>query len=555
MGYIDNKGNTIIPSGKYTFLNPIDEEGMIFAQRGNKYGYIDINQKIIVPFEYDELTVFSNELACAKKNGKFGFINRKGVVVIPFQFEEESYFQDSGFALVQKNNKFGFIDKSGNEIVPIIYQNAQETTLDSLVILSKNGKWAFFSNQGHPMTDFVYDEIAITKRVVNNHDESTLSKNGLILVRKNGQIGYLDKNLKTVISFGKYSFGERFNQNRLAIVSKNKRFGIINEFDKEIVKTEYDTVEHPERDYHESNTFVARKKNYFVLFNENGKKVADKVKEYFFDRYTVQNKNMSIYQIQNLNGLVGVIDDNGKVVIPTIYEEIGSFRGESKTVVKRNGKYGLIDSENKIVYPIDNEGIETWKDIDYYIIKKGDKTWIIDKNLKKLLNFEYQDLSPCSYEPKNRFIAKKNNTYGVIDRMGKIIIPFEYSEMSNWVEYGPGSDYHFVTKNNKKGLITKEGKIIIPPIYDSLFYNNDETIILSKIDKYGVVTIRNKSVIPFIYDMIYVENSYSKKKADEFYVRKEGKYFVVNNKNKVVRANVSDKEINDKFHFEINGYK
>jgi len=55
-GYIDDKGKIIIPLKKYSFLNPIDEEGMIYAQKGNKYGYIDINQKVIIPFEYDELT-------------------------------------------------------------------------------------------------------------------------------------------------------------------------------------------------------------------------------------------------------------------------------------------------------------------------------------------------------------------------------------------------------------------------------------------------------------------------------------------------------------------
>jgi len=540
---------------KYDFLNPVDEEGMIFAQKGNKYGYIDINHNVIISLDYDKLTVFSEGFACAKKNGKFGFINRKGAVVIPFQFEGESYFRDSGLALVQKNKKNGFIDKSGKEIIPIIYQKAEETTLDSLVILSKNDKWAFFSNSGKQVTDFVYDEIAITKRVVKNQDESTLFKNGLILVRKNGQFGYLDKNLKIAIPFGRYNFAERFNQNKLAIVSKNNRFGIINEFGKEIVNTEYDTVEHPVRDYNESNTFVARKNNYFVLFDEHGKKVADKIKEYFFDRYTVQNKNKSIYQIQKLNGLAGVIDDNGNEIIPSIYEEITSFRGDDKTVVKHKGKYGLINSENKIVYPIDNDQIKTWRDIDYYIIQRGDKTGIIDKNLKIVLNFDYQDLAPCFYESKNRFIAKQNNKYGVIDRLGRIIIPFEYSEMSNWVEYDPGSDYHFVTKNNKKGLITKEGKVIIPTIYDYLYYENDKTIILSKNDKYGIVTITNKSVIPFIYDAIYVEHSYSEKKEDEFYVLKEGKYLVVNNKNKVIRVNISKKEINDKFSFEINGNK
>ena len=48
LGYIDNFGDTIIPLGKYKFLNPIDKEGMIFAQLNNKYGFIDINQNVLI---------------------------------------------------------------------------------------------------------------------------------------------------------------------------------------------------------------------------------------------------------------------------------------------------------------------------------------------------------------------------------------------------------------------------------------------------------------------------------------------------------------------------
>ena len=43
--------------GKYEFLNPMDEEGMIYA-KNNKYGYIDINQNNCSLLIYDHLSVF-----------------------------------------------------------------------------------------------------------------------------------------------------------------------------------------------------------------------------------------------------------------------------------------------------------------------------------------------------------------------------------------------------------------------------------------------------------------------------------------------------------------
>lgn len=550
-GFDDEKGNSIIPLGKYKFLNPIDEKGMILAELGSKHGYIDINQKIIVPFEYDDLTVFSGELACGKKNGKFGFINRKGKIAIPIQFEDETYFYKTGLAKVKKNGLYGFIDKKGKQIIPIIYQDVNEGTVDSLVSLSKNGKWAFFDSFGKQKTEFIYDEIALTNIDVNGENESTFWKNGLILIKKNGQIAYLDKNLKDVIPFGKYDSGERFNQNRIAIVSKKQKYGIIDEFGKEIVKTLYDTIEHPEESYHESEIFVAKQNNYLILFNEQGKKIYDKIKDFSFDYCRVDNKIQKIYHIQDLNKKYGAINTKGELIIPVIYDEFQDFGSNFNAIVKYKGKFGLINSNNKVTYPIENEAIYGDKrELDYYIINKNNKFGIIDKNLKTIFNFNFQDLSPCFYDQKNRFIAKQNDKYGVIDRAGRIIIPFEYSEMSNWVEYGPGSNYHFVTKNNKKGLITKEGKIVVPIIYDSLFYHNEKTIILSKNKLYGVVTIENKTVIPFIYEKIYSDlGFFQKNKEPEFYVLRNGKYTIINNKNEIVKANISKADVEKKFSY------
>lgn len=545
-GYNDDKGNVIIALGKYKFLNPMDEKGMIYAQKGAKYGYIDIHENILVPFEYDGLTVFSEELACVKKNNKFGFINRKGKLVIPLQYDNETYFRKTGLARVNKNKLYGFIDKKGKEIIPITYHNAKYATLDSLLILNKHGKWAFFDSFGKQKTDFVYDEIATTD--LNSKD--TFWKNGLILVRKNNQIAYLDKHLKEIIPFGKYETGETFNQNRIAIVSKNHKYGIVNEFGKEIVKPEYDTIEHPEESYHESEIFVAKHNNYLVLLDENGKKIYNNIKDFSFDYCRLNNKIEKIYHIQDLNGKYGAIDTKGKLIIPTIYDEFQNFGSNYNSIVNYKGKFGLIDSNNKITYPIENVLIYgDRRELDYYIIKnKDNKFGIIDKNLKPIFNFDFQDLSPCFYDTKNRFIAKQNNKYGVIDRAGRIIIPFEYSEMSNWVEYGPGSNYHFVTKNNKKGLITKEGKTVIPVIYDTLFYHNEKMIILSKDGKYGVVTLENKGIIPFDYEKIYIEIPFfGKNKEAEFYVLKNGKYAIVNKKNEIIKSNISKAEIEDKF--------
>lgn len=548
-GFINGKGDTIIPLGKYRFLNPIDAEGMIYAQLGNKFGYIDINQNTLVPFEYSELSVFSQGLAPAKKNGKFGFINRKGAVVIPFQFENESHFYNSGLAIAKKNNKFGFIAKSGKEIIPIIYAEVDQTTLDSLVIVSKKGKWAFFSAKGRQLTNFEYDEIGATDKRLNNNEETTFSKNGLIWVRKNKQIAYLNVNLKEVIPFGIYNSGERFNEKRLAIVSKKNQFGIINESGKEIIIPQYDTIEHPARYSDESNAFAARKGNSYTLFDESGRKIAANITEYVWDLSRSGKSFKNFFLIKKSTNHIGTIDEYGKIIIPAIYEDILPFDGNDVTIAKINGKFGLLNCTNKIIYPFENNRIETGRFFKFFIVKKNKTVGIIDKQAKIILPFSFEDIYPCFYDQENRFIAKQKGNYGIIDIKGKSIVPFEYSEISNWVEYGP--EAHFVTKNHKKGLLSREGKILIPSVYDELHYYDDQIIILSRMGKFGVVNINNKVIIPLEYEIIYSDYSiFEKETNNQFYVRKNGKYFIIDNNNTIIK-NITELEIKNKFGYEF----
>ena len=134
-GYVDNRTKEIkIPLGKYKFMNPLDQENMILAKKDDKEGYIDINDNILIPFIYNDLSVFSdNGLAIAQIKDKFGAINRKGEVLIPFIYDRLNYFYKSGLSKIVKNGKYGFVDKTGKEIVSPIYNSVDQSMNDSIL--------------------------------------------------------------------------------------------------------------------------------------------------------------------------------------------------------------------------------------------------------------------------------------------------------------------------------------------------------------------------------------------------------------------------------------
>lgn len=117
-GIIDKDNNFIIPpiyeyigdlyDGAYEVYEKkdnrfvIDITGSIYLkpkEHDGLYGYVDYDENVVIPFQYEDAAEFSEGLAAVKKNGKWGYINKKGEVVIPFCWANADLFSE-GLAAV-----------------------------------------------------------------------------------------------------------------------------------------------------------------------------------------------------------------------------------------------------------------------------------------------------------------------------------------------------------------------------------------------------------------------------------------------------------------------
>ena len=105
-----------------------------------KYGAIK-GDSIIVDFDYDNATDFQDDIAAFSKDGKWGYIDSQGNVIIPFEYdgdftyeyeyntsapygtsqieEKTAYLPSEGFIALNKGNDAGYFDINGKEIIPI----------------------------------------------------------------------------------------------------------------------------------------------------------------------------------------------------------------------------------------------------------------------------------------------------------------------------------------------------------------------------------------------------------------------------------------------------
>lgn len=182
-GAIDCKTGKIVIPFTYLFLGDYSDN-LFFAKQNmkGKYGYIDINNNIVIPFKYEDASNFSEGYAVVavyKEKMKtvllgtvdkdaYGVINKQDEWVIKPQFGMpglSSYRPQFVNGLcpmgIYSNEKvgsssFGFIDKQGKWAILPIYDDVQNFK-NGVAEVSFNGKWGAINTKGDIIVDMIYD--------------------------------------------------------------------------------------------------------------------------------------------------------------------------------------------------------------------------------------------------------------------------------------------------------------------------------------------------------------------------------------------------------------
>lgn len=167
-GLIDLKGNIVIKPeyGQYFDCCSYGNNDIHFIMQDENYNeyFIDMNTfKVssqihgghganddVIPAGLDDIDRYHNGLAAAKKNGKWGYVDKNNNMVIPFEYEqvEDRFIADDcrGFdgtyIPVKKNGKMGIVNKQNQVVVPFEYTVIMHGD-DGIFIAQKNGKWGF----------------------------------------------------------------------------------------------------------------------------------------------------------------------------------------------------------------------------------------------------------------------------------------------------------------------------------------------------------------------------------------------------------------------------
>lgn len=221
-----------------------------------------------------------------------------------------------------------------------------------------------------------------------------------------------------------------------------------------------------------ASLFIAYNQNYQpqALLNQQGKVIASLKGYQAVDAWDLKSGYFAVQK----NDKVGYMNTQGKLVIPTIYDDLqdpdnkydetwANSVTNNRIVVAKNGKYGVIDTSNKTILPFNNkyDRIDNYSEGMAAVRSKAGKWGFINLDGKEVIAPQYQALDgnfAGNYGFSQGLIGVYNGKkWGFISKTGKVAVPFIYDEIRPFSEGLAG-----VLKNGKWGFINGANKTISP---------------------------------------------------------------------------------------------
>ena len=460
-GFMNKRGEEILPP-EYDEIGEF-ENGIAFIRKGKKYGLIDEDIDILLEPKQAAVGTFDrfgycwfaasgkvNKKTGKLEKGKYGLINRKGEVVIEPKYALIGYFYKSR---VKGKNNVTEYDASTSAAYnrhslekPLSRLFNPENFLYTALSACQTESAADTVRAGFQnlrltadSTCFFFSKSGYSYGVMNDRGDILIKEKKFNIVNcPSDGISLVGKARRKKTSFGYY----------------NLETGYLKEFEEhEILQSYKDGL----GKIVDSNDQSA----YFV--DKSGNRVTDIYRFAMnFDggRCIVQSRE---------NGKWGVIDTEGKPLLPFQYDDVHQEYHEDALGVCQSGRWGFIDTEGRTITPMDYDKL-TYYQNGWAGAKSQDGKWgMIDKQNQAVIPFSWEDiLLPTEAAPEWVWV-KKAGTWQCYSRSKKDMA-FQGGFERAWnFENGLA----VISENSLLGVIDTRGEIIVPCRLDNYFKVKD----------------------------------------------------------------------------------
>lgn len=445
-----------------------------------KYGFIDAQGKLVVAYQYDNLSRESRGYAAFKDQGKWGMLY-KGKVIVPPIFDDIDTPNDQGYMRCSngggKAKRHGLADTTGKVLIAPQYNNKLYMSEGMIAVKNNEGKYGYVNIKNERIIDFKYA-----------YASSFSNGRAKVQLTQKGKYGYINKKGKLVIKpkYAKaYSFednlatvkdsssdlyylinkrGQRvgklefyhtgsFNSGLMPVqLSKRGKYGYVNQQGQMVIAPQYDYA----RDFSKDKASVKLgDENYEI--NTKGVRQTNAA---LSKRFTIKQKD-GLYYMYNSTGTQALSKGYAAIDIPTGKNAIEQ---QYPLRVKQGDTYGFINYKGEEICPPNLQAAK-----HFY----NDITLITYDNLKGYLDTKGNYIIMPYFD-----IAESFYTEVAVFSVFKERLKYSYKD-GNHIAY-PRRRLHpespYLVGSILSGLVDKKGKIVLYPRYQRIFYDYQKKV-------------------------------------------------------------------------------
>jgi len=300
MGLIDAKGNTVLEPLYQSLSIPVN--GIMVAQKGDKYGLIRTDGSVVAPLQYTYLyQIEADRYLVQQTEDSYALMDQTGKIVIPAEYTSLGTGPGDTY-IAYKGEGVGLLDNNGKVLVPLEYTYLFHSK-NYLIASKGEGKTGIISTTNQVLLPFEYDNIEVVAP-------------GRFLADKNGKRGLIDDKGKTLLPF---------------------------EFD--VLAHGGDDHEYEEAMDKPNHTLLLHKSGKGFLYNIDGKKISEK--EWMYSGYP---DKFGLTYATDINGRESHIGPDGtiyakdtplkKVTVNNVQALFDAI-GNDVEITLENGQYDL----------------------------------------------------------------------------------------------------------------------------------------------------------------------------------------------------------------------
>ena len=246
---------------------------------------------------------------------------------------------------------------------------------------------------------------------------------------------------KTIDNYGKLEVSDKYAdcksifEDLLIVKAENGKYGIVrtDDYTSFVLEPQYDNINYVV----DSATFLVESNKKIGLFTKDGKRKIDLV----YDKITSMGQDSKLYVVET-NGMSGVVDENGKIIIYPEYDKSGTDVGSFSYNGIKNG-YILLNT----LIPVQRDDMWAFYDKSGNKVSNGFKYKNIGCSSIKSANNIYPLLEIPEYNVV--VVSDEEGKYAFMDTTGNdSILNFLFDEM--YIKVSEGEPSYWMTFRGKE---------------------------------------------------------------------------------------------------------